>query len=125
MVNAYSTATELARAIKTKEVSSLELTDLYIQRVEKYDSQINAVVVHDFERGREGAIAVDKALARGEDLGALHGVHMTINEAYDIEGGLPIGLQTVSAEYNDYITIDFARLMAGEIGGFQPPPYFP
>ena len=40
-------------------------------------------------------------------------------------GGLPIGLQAVSAEYNDYITIDFARLMADEIGGFQPPPNFP
>ncbi len=40
-------------------------------------------------------------------------------------GGLPIGLQAVGAEYNDYITIDFARLMAGEIGGFQAPPDFP
>ncbi len=40
-------------------------------------------------------------------------------------GGLPIGLQAVSAEYNDYITIDFARLMAEEIGGFRPPPDFP
>ena len=38
--------------------------------------------------------------------------------------GLPIGLQAVSAEFNDYITIDFARLMAQEIGGFQPPPNF-
>lgn len=86
MVDAYSSAAELARAIKAKEVSSLELTDLYIERVEKYDSQINAVVVHDFERGREAAIAADEALARGEDLGSLHGVPMTIKEAYDIEG---------------------------------------
>ena len=38
--------------------------------------------------------------------------------------GLPIGLQAVSAEFNDYITIDFARLMTQEIGGFQPPPDF-
>ena len=38
--------------------------------------------------------------------------------------GLPIGLQAVSAEFNDYITIDFTRLMAQEVGGFQPPPDF-
>ena len=35
--------------------------------------------------------------------------------------GLPIGLQAISAEYNDYVCIDFARLMAEEIGGFVPP----
>ena len=86
MVDAYSSATELARAIKAKEVSSAELLELYIQRIEKYDGDINAVVVHDFERGREAARAADAALARGEDLGPLHGVPMTIKEAYDIEG---------------------------------------
>ena len=64
----------------------MELTELYIGRVEKYDSKINAVVVHDFDRGREAAKAADDALARGEDLGPLHGVPMTIKEAYDIEG---------------------------------------
>jgi amidase len=36
--------------------------------------------------------------------------------------GLPIGVQAVGNAYNDYITIDFARLMAREFGGFQPPP---
>ena len=86
MVDAYSSATDLARAIKAKEVSSLELTELYIDRVKRYDGQINAVVVHDFDRGRAAAKAADDALARGEDLGPLHGVPMTIKEAYDIEG---------------------------------------
>ncbi|NKC00619.1 MAG: amidase [Pseudomonadales bacterium] len=86
MVDAYSSATELAAAIKAKDVSSLELTDLYISRIEEYDDQINAVVVHDFERGRASAKAADEALARGDDLGPLHGLPMTIKEAYDIEG---------------------------------------
>ena len=38
--------------------------------------------------------------------------------------GLPIGLQAVGAEYHDRITIDFARLIARELGGFAPPPNF-
>ena len=39
--------------------------------------------------------------------------------------GLPIGLQAVGPEYDDLRTIDFARLLALEIGGFTPPPgYF-
>ncbi|MFK7730213.1 MAG: amidase family protein, partial [Pseudomonadales bacterium] len=36
-------------------------------------------------------------------------------------GGLPIGLQAVGAEYNDYLTIDFCRLLANEMGGFKAP----
>jgi amidase len=38
--------------------------------------------------------------------------------------GLPIGLQAIGGEYHDRTTIEFARLMAQEIGGFQPPPGF-
>jgi amidase len=83
---AFASAKELVAAIKNKEISSLELTDLYIERIEKFDGEINAVVVHDFERGREAAIAADQALAKNTDLGPLHGLPMTIKEAYDIEG---------------------------------------
>ena len=36
--------------------------------------------------------------------------------------GLPIGVQAVGNAFDDYITIDFTRLLAAEIGGFQAPP---
>ena len=109
MVDAYSSAVELAAAIKSKEVSSLELTDMYIGRVEKYDEKINAVVVHDFERGRAAAQAADTALAKGEDLGPLHGVPMTIKEAYDIEGlpttwGIPEMRDNIATQDADSVT---------------------
>ena len=38
--------------------------------------------------------------------------------------GLPIGLQAVGGAYQDYTTIDFARLLADEMGGFRPPPSY-
>ena len=50
---AFLSARELAQAIQRKEVSSLELTELYISRIEQYDERVNAVVVRDFDRGRE------------------------------------------------------------------------
>ncbi len=86
MSHAFETATELARRIREKEISSRELTDDYIRRIEKYDDVLNAVVVRDFDRALEAADAADAALARGQTLGPLHGVPMTIKEAYDIEG---------------------------------------
>ena len=83
---AFSSATDLVAALKSKKISSLELTDLYIDRIEKFDGEINAVVVRDFEKAREAAKAADAKLAKGSETGALHGLPMTIKEAYDIEG---------------------------------------
>ncbi len=40
------------------------------------------------------------------------------------QSGLPIGLQAMGAEFDDRTTIEFARLMANELGGYQPPPGF-
>ena len=108
MTDPFSTATELAAAVRNKDVSSLELTDMYIDRVERYDEQTNAVVVRDFERGREAARAADEALARGGDAGPLHGVPMTVKEAYNVTGlpttwGIPELRHNVAAEDADYV----------------------
>jgi amidase len=83
---AFQSATELARRIRDKQISSRELTDLYIRRIEKHDGGVNAVVVRDFDAAREAAEAADAALARGEVAGPLHGLPMTIKEAYDLTG---------------------------------------
>ncbi len=82
----FETATELARRIRSKEISSRELTDIYIGRIEALDAEINAVVVRDFERARRAADRADSTLAKGGSLGAIHGVPITIKEAYNIEG---------------------------------------
>ena len=108
MTDPFSTATELAAAVRNKDVSSLELTDMYIDRVKRYDEQTNAVVVRDFERGREAARAADEALARGGDAGPLHGVPMTVKEAYNVTGlpttwGIPELRHNVAAEDADYV----------------------
>ncbi|MEZ5557545.1 MAG: amidase [Pseudomonadales bacterium] len=86
MTLAFESATELARRIRAGEISSRELTDYFINRIERFDGNLNAVVVRDFERARAAADAADQALAQGRDLGALHGVPMTIKESYNIAG---------------------------------------
>ena len=83
---AFESAMQLAERIRNKEISSRELTELYIQRIEKYDGQINAVVVRTFEEARVAADEADAALARGESFGPLHGLPMSIKESYVIEG---------------------------------------
>src|SRR4051812_28588158 len=74
---AYSTAAELVEALVTRRVSSRELVDHSIARIEALDSGINAVVVRDFDRARAAAAAADAALAKGERRPLL-GVPMTV-----------------------------------------------
>ena len=83
---AFKTATELAAMIDRKEIGSEELLDLYLRRVERFNPKLNAIIALDAERGRRQAQAADAALAKGERLGPLHGVPMTIKESYDVAG---------------------------------------
>ena len=82
----FRSATELAAAIRRKKIGCLELLDLYLDRVQKYDGKLNAVVVRDFERARTRARAADRALAKRQAWGPLHGLPMTIQESYDVVG---------------------------------------
>jgi len=51
----HLSAVELSAKIKSKEVSSLELTELYISRIEKLDDKVNSVVVRTFDQAIEDA----------------------------------------------------------------------
>src|SRR3954447_13010783 len=89
-VSATSTATELTAALRAKEISSRELLALYLERIERLDRAdgggVNAVVPLDVERAAAAAAAADDALARGDELGPLHGLPMTIKDAIETEG---------------------------------------
>jgi amidase len=86
MTWATKTATELAAAIRSKEVSSRELLDLYLSRVERMNPPNNAVVTLDGVRAAKAAALADDRLARGEDVGPLHGLPITIKDAIEVEG---------------------------------------
>ena len=86
MTIAFESAQELARKIREREISSRELTEYFIGRIERFDDSINAVVVRDFDRALKDADAADSVLARNEAVGPFHGLPMTIKEAYNIAG---------------------------------------
>src|SRR6266540_7312472 len=78
----YATATELARRIRDREISSAEVTDAFLARIAAHNGKLNAIV-HVFEAdARSRAKDADKALARGEIWGALHGLPVTIKEQF-------------------------------------------
>jgi amidase len=80
------TASDLAAAIRGREVSAREALEHFVTRIERLDPPINAVVHWDLHRARAAAHEADEAVAHGDRLGALHGVPMTIKDSFQTEG---------------------------------------
>ena len=83
---AFAPARKLASMIRNKKIGALELLDHYIARIEKYNSNLNAIIATDFDSARKRAKGADRALAKGKSWGPFHGVPMTIKEAFDVAG---------------------------------------
>jgi amidase len=79
------TALEIAAAIRAGTTTARAETDAAIERIERLDGAINAVVVRDFYRARSTADDADARLANG-DTAPLLGVPMTVKEAFDVTG---------------------------------------
>jgi amidase len=82
----FWSARQLAQAIRDKKIGCLELLNAYLARVERYNKNVNAIVQFDIPGAQMRAATADDALARGERLGPLHGVPITINESIDVAG---------------------------------------
>jgi amidase len=98
----FPTAEMLVAALRAGEVTSAELTDEAIARIERDDTTINAICVPDFDRARAAARGADQARARGEDRPLL-GVPVTVKESYNIAGlpttwGMPLHRDHVPTE---------------------------
>ena len=79
-------AAELAGSIAAGDVSAREAVDAHIARIEEVDERLNALVLPRFEDARQEADAADAARRRGDDLGPLHGVPVTIKDQFDVAG---------------------------------------
>lgn len=79
-------AVELARRIRAREVSAVEVLEAHVDRMQRLNSAINAVVTLDTERARARAEAADAALARDEVWGPLHGVPFTVKDQFSTAG---------------------------------------
>lgn len=87
----WRSATDVAAAIRAKEVSSTEVLDHLVERIERLDGPVNAVVHWDLERAREAARSADDVVASSDqpgELPSLHGVPMTIKDSFPLEGSV-------------------------------------
>ncbi len=86
-----SSVVALAEAIRTGELTSEEVVDTYLARIAEVNPSLNAVVQLRADEARAEARAADAARDRGELMGPLHGVPMTIKDSLDTAGVITTG----------------------------------
>src|SRR5687768_7376429 len=76
----YTPALELARLIRARELSPVELLEAFFARIQRINPAINAYCTVAYDRAREEAREAESAVANGEPLGPLHGVPVSIKD---------------------------------------------
>ena len=87
----FENAYEILKKLKQKEVSAQEVLESFLKQVEAVNPSINAVVALDAERALDKAKKADKKTASKSKLGSLHGLPMTIKDAFEVEGIVSTG----------------------------------
>ena len=82
----FGTIAEIAAGIREKRVSPVEVVDAHLERAAALQPKLNAFVHLDAEGARTQARAAEDALMRGEEVGPLHGVPVTIKSCIDVAG---------------------------------------
>ncbi|HEX4542788.1 MAG TPA: amidase [Candidatus Acidoferrum sp.] len=83
---AFASARELAELIRTKKISSLALTEMYLRRLKKYDPTLKFVVTLTEERGLAQAKKADAEIAAGKYRGPLHGLPWGAKDLLAVNG---------------------------------------
>ena len=87
----YRSAKSIAQAIRDGEVSSVEVVQAHLSRIGEVNGRLNAVVALCAERALSEARDADAAIARGDSVGPLHGVPMTLKDSLDTEDVITTG----------------------------------
>jgi fatty acid amide hydrolase len=81
-----ASASQLAARIASGELTSYQVVEAFIERIEQVDKSLNAVVIRRFDEARQEAQEADRRQQQGASLGPLHGVPVTLKECFHLAG---------------------------------------
>jgi Asp-tRNA(Asn)/Glu-tRNA(Gln) amidotransferase A subunit family amidase len=83
---AFHPVTELAELVRRRKVTSTQLTEMYLRRLERFDPVLQAVITRTEQRARTQSRAADEELARGKYRGPLHGIPWGAKDLLAVRG---------------------------------------
>jgi Asp-tRNA(Asn)/Glu-tRNA(Gln) amidotransferase A subunit family amidase len=105
----FSSIAEVTEKIRSREISPCDVVDAHLERIEKLQPKLNAFVHVDAERARRQARAAEASVLRGDAVGALHGIAISVKSCIDVAGWpCPAGSRLRA----DYVACDDAVLVA-------------
>ena len=87
----FLTASQLSNLIETKEISPVEATEAYLDRIEEVDPKLNSYITITGEQAFESARQAEQEIAAGKHRGPLHGVPMAVKDQFNTAGVLTTG----------------------------------
>ena len=114
---AYKPISELAHMVRTRKVSPVELTDLYLKRITQYDGVLKSYITVLPEAARRDAQEAERILMAGQELGPLHGIPLAHKDEFYTRGvRTTCGSSILSEFVPDYDATAIARVsQAGAI----------
>jgi amidase len=108
---AFASATEQLDRLRRGSVTARELLELYLDRIDRFDETYNLVVAFDRERARAAAAEIDLRRQRGDALGPLAGLPITIKDSFEVTG-MPTtcGLEALRDHRPEHDAVAVARL---------------
>ncbi|MCX6638637.1 MAG: amidase, partial [Acidobacteria bacterium] len=108
------TILEAAAALRARKISSMELTQLSLQRMARLEPQLNAFITPTEDLAVERALRADDELARGIDLGPLHGIPIAFKDVFSTKG---VRTTCGSKLFTDYVPGRDAAVVEALLGG--------
>ena len=82
----FLTVAELGRLIRAREVSPVEATEAYLERIDRIDGRLNSYITVCHEEARQAAREAEQAIAAGQYRGPLHGIPVAVKDQFDTAG---------------------------------------
>jgi len=120
----FESAYTFSRKLKTKQISSYELTKAIFDRINKYNPTINAIVTFNQEEAFKQAKLADRELLFWIGFATLAGLPATVAPVGLTSTGLPVGIQIIGPYLEDATSINIAGLLENVVGGFVQAPNF-
>jgi len=91
----FISSTELASLIKTREVSPVEATEAYLERIPKFDQHLNSYITVTADRAMADAQRAEQEIVSGRYKGPMHGIPTAVKDQINTKGILTTGGSTI------------------------------
>lgn len=86
MLSPFTPVVDIAAAIRRRDISPVELTRLYLERIDRYNGELAAIVWIDPEGSLDEAREAERRVLAGEELGPLHGIPFPVKDLHEAAG---------------------------------------